>query len=151
MYYLSKLIFVFAIAVCIGLRGKADKIMLSILFSRTLDLDWTFHCIFGTFNWVERMMVQVERVLKLETIPQEKFEGTESVEEVWPAKGSIDFENAVLRYRKNTDIVLNKLSFSVKAGDKVGIVGRTGAGKSTISSALSRIVELESGQINIDG
>ena len=57
----------------------------------------------------------------------------------------------VLRYRKNTDIVLNKLSFSVKGGEKVGIVGRTGAGKSTISSSLSRIVELEDGMIEIDG
>ena len=57
----------------------------------------------------------------------------------------------VLRYRKNTDIVLNKLSFTVKPGEKVGIVGRTGAGKSTISAAISRIVELESGKIVVDG
>ena len=57
----------------------------------------------------------------------------------------------MLRYRKNTDIVLRNLSFNVKAGEKVGIVGRTGAGKSTISAAISRIVELESGQIVVDG
>jgi len=43
------------------------------------------------------------------------------------------------------------LSFNVRPGEKVGIVGRTGAGKSTISAALSRIVELEAGQIEIDG
>ena len=63
----------------------------------------------------------------------------------------MDFQNIVLRYRKNTDIVLNKLSFNVKPGEKVGIVGRTGAGKSTISAAISRIVELESGRIVVDG
>ena len=125
--------------------------MLSILFGRCLDLDWTFHCIFGTFNWVERMMVQVERVLKLEKIPQEKNKGTETAEAEWPKQGGVDFQDIVLRYRKNTDIVLNKLSFNIKAGEKVGIVGRTGAGKSTISAALSRIVELEAGQIVIDG
>ena len=61
----------------IYMKNKHDNIMLSILFARCLDLDWTFHCIFGTFNHIERMMVQVERVLKLEKIPQEKFEGTE--------------------------------------------------------------------------
>ena len=44
----------------------------------------------------------------------------------------------VLRYRKNTDIVLNKLSFTVKPGEKVGIVGRTGAGKSTTCQLLAR-------------
>jgi len=47
--------------------------------------------------------------------------------------------------------VLKKLSFEIEAGHKIGIVGRTGAGKSTISLALTRIVELESGSIEIDG
>jgi len=56
-----------------------------------------------------------------------------------------------LRYRKNTDLVLKGLSFNVGPGEKIGIVGRTGAGKSTISAALSRLVELSSGEIEIDG
>ena len=63
----------------------------------------------------------------------------------------MEFKNADLRYRKNTDLVLNKLSFEVKNGEKIGIVGRTGAGKSTISMALSRMVELAGGSIEIDG
>ena len=56
-----------------------------------------------------------------------------------------------MRYRPNTDVVLRKLDFVVAPGQKVGIVGRTGAGKSTISVALTRIVELMSGKIEIDG
>ena len=48
-------------------------------------------------------------------------------------------------------MVLKKLNFAVKPGHKVGIVGRTGAGKSTISMALTRIVELHSGRIEVDG
>lgn len=87
----------------------------------------------------------------MEHIPQEKMEGEKKVDASWPVHGGIEFKDIVLRYRKNTDIVLNKLSFNVQAGDKVGIVGRTGAGKSTISAALSRIVELEAGHIAIDG
>ena len=73
IYYVSKMIFVACVMVVISQKNKQDNIMLSILFSRCLDLDWTFHCIFGTFNHVERFMVQIERVLKLEKIPQEKF------------------------------------------------------------------------------
>ena len=97
-------------------------------------------------------MVDVERVLKLEKIPQEVDNASIDVSKtLWPKTGKLDFKDVVLRYRKNTDIVLNKLSFSVKGGEKVGIVGRTGAGKSTISSSLSRIVELEDGVIEIDG
>ncbi len=56
-----------------------------------------------------------------------------------------------MRYRPETEIVLNDLSFSVKGGEKIGIVGRTGAGKSTITLAISRIVEIFSGKILIDG
>ena len=55
-----------------------------------------------------------------------------------------------LRYRPKTDLVLKKLSFEVNPGHKVGVVGRTGAGKSTVSIALTRIVELVGGVIEID-
>ena len=56
-----------------------------------------------------------------------------------------------LRYRTNTELVLKGLNFEVEAGQQIGIVGRTGAGKSTVSMALSRLVEAESGKILIDG
>jgi ATP-binding cassette subfamily C (CFTR/MRP) protein 1 len=56
-----------------------------------------------------------------------------------------------LRYRPNTPQVLKGLEFAIKGGKKVGIVGRTGAGKTTLSSALARIVEIEEGTITIDG
>ena len=73
------------------------------------------------------------------------------VEKKWVKEGEIEFSDVVLRYRKNTDIALNHLNFKIKAGDKVGICGRTGAGKSTVSMALSRIVEIENGTITVDG
>jgi len=69
----------------------------------------------------------------------------------WPEKGQIKFENVILKYRPNTDIVLKDLSFTVEPGEKIGVVGRTGAGKSTISLSLSRIVEIVGGYIYIDG
>lgn len=73
------------------------------------------------------------------------------MEKNWVKEGVIEFSDVMLRYRKNTEIALNKLNFKLKAGYKVGICGRTGAGKSTVSMALSRIVEIESGKITIDG
>lgn len=69
----------------------------------------------------------------------------------WPARGGIKFQNVSLRYRPNTEICLRNLTFDIEPGVKVGVVGRTGAGKSTMSLALSRIVELCGGHIEIDG
>jgi len=56
-----------------------------------------------------------------------------------------------LRYRPTTDLVLKGCSMKINAGEKIGIVGRTGAGKSTLSLALTRIVEKEAGKILVDG
>jgi ABC-type multidrug transport system fused ATPase/permease subunit len=69
----------------------------------------------------------------------------------WPEEGKIVFDKVNLRYRPNTEIILRDLSFEVKPRQKIGVVGRTGAGKSTICLSLSRIVEIASGTINIDG
>jgi ABC-type multidrug transport system fused ATPase/permease subunit len=69
----------------------------------------------------------------------------------WPEEGKIVFDRVNLRYRPNTEIILRDLSFEVKPREKIGVVGRTGAGKSTICLSLSRIVEIASGSINIDG
>lgn len=70
---------------------------------------------------------------------------------VWPSQGQISFDSVVLRYRPGLPTVLNNLTFDIPAGAKVGIVGRTGAGKSSIVVSLLRLVELESGRVSIDG
>lgn len=56
-----------------------------------------------------------------------------------------------LRYRPNTPLVLNGISATIKGGSKVGVVGRTGSGKSTLVLALFRLVEASGGRISIDG
>ncbi|KAM6551931.1 hypothetical protein CsatB_001739 [Cannabis sativa] len=69
----------------------------------------------------------------------------------WPSLGGISFDNVVLRYRPGLPPVLHGLSFKICPSEKVGIVGRTGAGKSSMLNALFRIVEMEEGRILIDG
>jgi ABC-type multidrug transport system fused ATPase/permease subunit len=102
-------------------------------------------------------MVNVDRCLKLLNAPQERALGKRKAtielmsKKEWPDEGEVNFEFVNLRYRPNTEIVLKDLTFQVKPGEKVGVVGRTGAGKSTLCLALSRIVEVESGTIRIDG
>lgn len=69
----------------------------------------------------------------------------------WPSSGDIKFQDVCLRYREGLPLVLHNVCFNVQGGQKVGIVGRTGAGKSSILVSLMRLQELESGCILVDG
>jgi ABC-type multidrug transport system fused ATPase/permease subunit len=69
----------------------------------------------------------------------------------WPQEGAIRFENYSTRYRADLDLVLKNLSFNLLPHEKVGVVGRTGAGKSSLAMALFRSIEAESGKIFMDG
>lgn len=67
------------------------------------------------------------------------------------SQGHIKFTDFSLRYRPNTELVLRNLQFQIQAGSKVGVVGRTGAGKSTLGLSLLRLIEAENGSVTIDG
>ena len=70
--------------------------------------------------------------------------------EDWPEKGEIKFSNYSTRYREGLDLVLKNVTLEVKPNEKVGIVGRTGAGKSSLTLALFRLIEPTDGTILID-
>ena len=96
-------------------------------------------------------MTSVERVLEyttLESAPER--EEKSAVPEEWPQKGEVEFKDVKLRYSDNDPYVLKNLNFVVRPKEKVGIVGRTGAGKSSTISALFQLYDIE-GSIIIDG
>ncbi|XP_011637000.1 multidrug resistance-associated protein 1 isoform X7 [Pogonomyrmex barbatus] len=112
-----------------------------------------------TLNWLVRMtsdvetnIVAVERIKEYgETAQEAAWKNTEyTPPKEWPKHGRVDFKDFKVRYREGLDLVLNGLTFSVLGGEKVGIVGRTGAGKSSLTLALFRIIEAANGKILID-
>uniref|UniRef100_A0A1Y1K6E3 Uncharacterized protein n=1 Tax=Photinus pyralis TaxID=7054 RepID=A0A1Y1K6E3_PHOPY len=100
---------------------------------------------------VENFMVCVERVLEYDTIEKEQREDTEGKEfpSSWPTFGKIELKGVYLKYSHDDPYALKNLSFVIRPLEKVGIVGRTGAGKSSIIAALFQLVETE-GSILID-
>ena len=102
---------------------------------------------------VQQSMNSVERVKEYLDVEQEaKAVIADSRPPAdWPAHGAVEFVDYTTRYRPELDPVLKNVSFSVQPGEKVGIVGRTGAGKSSLALALFRGLEAETGKIIIDG
>ncbi|CAK7267015.1 ATP-binding cassette transporter yor1 [Sporothrix epigloea] len=101
---------------------------------------------------VENGMNAVERIQYYgQQLEEEAPMHTVEVRKSWPEKGEIVFDDVEMRYRAGLPLVLRGLKMHVKGGERIGIVGRTGAGKSSIMSTLFRLVELSSGRITIDG
>jgi ABC-type multidrug transport system fused ATPase/permease subunit len=105
-----------------------------------------------TFTSYESSMIEYERCLGYTTILSEaplKMDIDDSLGN-WPSNGKIEFINYSVKYRPDTEIVLKNISCLIKGKEKVGIVGRTGSGKSTITLCLFRILEAVEGKILID-
>ncbi|XP_044751379.1 probable multidrug resistance-associated protein lethal(2)03659 [Coccinella septempunctata] len=107
----------------------------------------------GMRQWseLENQMTSVERILEYTKIDSEpKRTASMNIPVEWPSQGRIEFKNIFLRYNTQDPPVLKNLNFLVEPMQKIGIVGRTGAGKSSIISALFQLYELEGGII-VDG
>jgi ABC-type multidrug transport system fused ATPase/permease subunit len=103
------------------------------------------------FNFFQ--MICVERVSEYSKVESEADLSKVSDQKLvnWPKSGDIEVNNLSIRYRSTLPLSLSGISFSIKSGQKVGVVGRTGSGKSTLVQALFRILEAETGSITIDG
>ncbi|WZZ03807.1 hypothetical protein YC2023_089728 [Brassica napus] len=125
---------------------------MGLLLSYTLNITSLLSGVLRQASRAENSLNSVERVGNYIDLPSEAADVIENNRPVsdWPSRGSIKFEDVYLRYRTGLPPVLHGLSFSVSPSEKVGVVGRTGAGKSSMLNALFRIVEVEKGRITID-
>ena len=116
---------------------------------------------------METQLISLERCCYfMEVKPEEGYRGLDILESalrrkkdvkldlkklVWPSRGKLEIKKLYVKYRQNLPNVLKNINLTIKPGTKVGIVGRTGAGKSTLISALYRTFDEYRGEIKIDG
>lgn len=145
----------FAVALLVvGTRFSISPAQTGVTLSYIISVQAAFGWMVRQSAEVENDMNSVERIIHYATqIEQEApYEiSDKQPPKEWPDRGGIEIRDMVMRYRPELPPVIKGISMDVRGGEKIGIVGRTGAGKSTIMTALFRIVELSSGTISIDG
>ena len=134
-------------------NATAQSVGITFTYSVVLqdNLGWSFSIAAN----LENIMISLERCLRYTRIESEKPSVVKPKDEElekknWPEQGRIRFENYSVRYRPTTEIVLKNLNFEINGNEKIGVVGRTGSGKSTICLCLFRILEPLNGTIYID-
>lgn len=136
-------------ALIVSIRGVDASLAgfaLSFALEYTVALVWALR----QYANVELDMNAVERIVEYSNIPVEDQSG-EPVPAAWPTEGRLEVANLVVGYAADLPPVLKGLNFSIKRNQRVGVVGRTGAGKSSLTLALFRFLEAREGVILIDG
>ena len=123
------------------MRNSVDTVTLSLLLGYLISINSKTARALRFTNQIKNRLWSCQKLFEFEKLPQEKSDG-EALPEGWPKTGKIEFTDVELRYRPDTELVLNKICMKIGDGEKIGVVGRTGAGKSTLGLTLSRLVEI---------
>ncbi|RTG88243.1 ATP-binding cassette, subfamily C (CFTR/MRP), member 4 [Schistosoma bovis] len=142
-----------AICLILGIYSEIPGANVGLMFTYSSSLIGLFQWCVRQSTEVENQMVSVERAIEYVELEPETTDAQETLQpdSDWPSRGHIQFKDFGLRYASSDTWALKNINLDIRPGCKVGIVGRTGAGKSSIISALFRLVEGEQGCILIDG
>lgn len=121
------------------------------VFSFLIDVHHHLLFLLQSYTNLEQKLVCVERIVEYTRLEPEQEKRKATVPKDWPSSGAIQIENLHVRYAKELPDVLKGVTVSIPAGSKVGVVGPTGCGKSTLASSVFRFVETSGGSISIDG
>lgn len=136
----------------LGTDHQLSSGLVGLLMSYALQVTSSLIWIIRSSVLIETNIVSVERIVEYCDISPEAPEVKEEhrLDDNWPNQGQIEFKNYSTSYRENLDPVLKHINLVISPGEKIGVVGRTGAGKSTLSMALFRLLEPTAGTISID-
>ena len=149
---LQYLFLCFLILISLKYKDKFSSKIIGLLLTYSLVMQQDMIEFLNSTSNFENTMTNMERCLSYKRIISEKPQVLKCDRGLnnWPSKGEIIFENLCAKYRNDTEMVLKNISLSIKAGEHIGLVGRTGCGKSTLALCLFRLIEPVSGKIYID-
>ncbi|XP_012683657.2 ATP-binding cassette sub-family C member 2 [Clupea harengus] len=150
--FLGNLVVFFAALFAVVSRESLNSGLVGLSISYALNVTQTLNWLVRMTSELETNIVAVERVSEYTEIKNEADWITgQRPEKGWPKTGKIRLENYKVRYRPELDLVLHGITCDIDSTEKIGIVGRTGAGKSSLTNCLFRIIEASEGRILIDG
>uniref|UniRef100_A0A4W4G0I7 ATP-binding cassette, sub-family C (CFTR/MRP), member 2 n=1 Tax=Electrophorus electricus TaxID=8005 RepID=A0A4W4G0I7_ELEEL len=150
--FLGNLVVFFSALFAVLSRDTLDSGLVGLSISYALNVTQTLNWFVRMTSELETNIVAVERVSEYTEIPNEAAWITEKRPSAdWPSMGRVRFEDYKVRYRPELDLVLHGITCDIESSEKIGIVGRTGAGKSSLTNCLFRIIEAAEGRILIDG
>ncbi|KAG0243882.1 hypothetical protein BGW41_001071 [Actinomortierella wolfii] len=150
--FLSDIVLGFIAVMAVVQRNTASAGVFAIVLSQIGTLTGFVSSMMMEYCQIETNIVSVERVREYSQLKPEApdvIPGSD-LDDQWPQQGKIEFRNYSTRYREGLDLVLKNINFTIQPGERVGIVGRTGAGKSSVTLALFRIIEAAEGTILVD-
>ncbi|KAH7316563.1 putative ABC multidrug transporter [Stachybotrys elegans] len=140
------------VALALSFRGTTSMAAIGLAMVNLISFNLSLTVLISLWTELEASLGAIARLKWfVNNTPIESKEGeTEIPPSDWPRQGSVEFRNVSTSYSDNSPTVLHDVSFKVQAGQKVGICGRSGSGKSSLILSILRLLELQSGSILID-